>query len=385
MNRVLILVNITGLIIGISYGLHGPILPIFAKNVIGASYSELGLIGLANFIPYMFIPVFVGILLDKFNNGYLLAIGASINSVSIYLLSIAHSVPEIMGFRIMTGVAHAFFWPPCESIISNESTEKTRVRNISWFTMFFVLGFMIGPLLGTVFLEELDITYRILFQVTAFILATSLVSALLVSRRSKKHHHERFSFSSLKELKKFPEVIVLLIFCTSSFGIILSIYPAFLNDKGMSDTDILLLYFAFGVSRVVSLALAGKFARRTSQTLIAATIAVSMGLALSATSDSIIMFGVALVLMGFGFSIFFPLTLEIILSKTRKGISGKIIGAYETVFGIGWALGPTVGGPVTQSFGAQAPYLVFFVIGIGVTILAIISRKKLEPKREQRI
>ena len=385
MNRALILVNITGLIIGISYGLHGPILPIFAKNVIGASYSELGLIGLANFVPYMFIPVFVGILLDKFNNGYLLAIGAAINSASIYLLSIAHSVPEIMGFRIMTGVAHAFFWPPCESIISKESTEKNRVRNISWFTMFFVLGFMIGPLLGTVFLEGADITYRVLFQITAFILATAIVSSLLLSRKNRKVHHERFSLASLKEMKKFPELIILLIFCTSSFGIILSIYPAFLNDNGMTDTDILLLYFAFGVSRVVSLALAGKFSRRTSQTLIAATLAVSVGLALSAISDSIIVYGIALVLMGFGFSIFFPLTLEIILSKTRKEISGKMIGAYETVFGIGWAVGPTVGGPITQSFGAQAPYLVFFVIGIGVTVLAIISRKKLEPMREQRI
>lgn len=383
MNRVLILVNITALIIGISYGLHGPLLPIFAKNVIGASYSELGFIGLANFVPYMFIPIFVGILLDKFNNGYLLAIGASINSASIYLLSIAQSIPEIMGFRIMTGVAHAFFWPPCESIISKESTEKNRVRNISWFTMFFVLGFMIGPLLGTVFLEELDITYRIIFQLTAFILATAIVSALLISRKSKKDHHERFSFSSLKEMKKFPEVIILLIFCTSSFGLILSIYPAFLNDKGMSDTDILLLYFAFGVSRVVSLALAYKFSQRTSQTLIAATLAVSLGLALSVVSDSIYVYGAALLFMGFGFSIFFPLTLEIVLSKTRKEISGKIIGAYETIFGIGWAIGPTIGGPITQFFGAQAPYLVFFIIGIGVTIFAIISRKKLEPKRIQ--
>lgn len=383
MNRVLILVNITALIIGISYGLHGPLLPIFAKNVIGASYSELGFIGLANFVPYMFIPIFVGILLDKFNNGYLLAIGASINSASIYLLSIVQSIPEIMGFRIMTGVAHAFFWPPCESIISKESTEKNRVRNISWFTMFFVLGFMIGPLLGTVFLEELDITYRIIFQLTAFILATAIVSALLISRKSKKDHHERFSFSSLKEMKKFPEVIILLIFCTSSFGLILSIYPAFLNDKGMSDTDILLLYFAFGVSRVVSLALAHKFSQRTSQTLIAATLAVSLGLALSVVSDSIYVYGAALLFMGFGFSIFFPLTLEIVLSKTRKEISGKIIGAYETIFGIGWAIGPTIGGPITQFFGAQAPYLVFFIIGIGVTIFAIISRKKLEPKRIQ--
>lgn len=385
MNRTLILVNITGLVIGISYGLHGPILPVFAKNVIGASYSELGFIGLANFIPYMFIPVFVGILLDRFNNGYLLALGASINSASIYLLSIAQSVPEIMGFRIMTGIAHAFFWPPCESIISKESTEKNRVRNISWFTMFFVLGFMIGPLLGTVFLEGLDITYRILFQITAFILSTAIVSALLVSRKDQKDHHERFSLSSLKEMKKFPEVIVLLIFCTSSFGIILSIYPAFLNDNGMSDTDILLLYFLFGVSRVISLAFAGKFSRRTSQTLIAATIAISLGLVISVVSDSIITFGIALVLMGFGFSIFFPLTLEIILSKTRKTISGKIIGAYETVFGIGWALGPSIGGPITQTLGDDVPYMIFFMIGCVVTVLAVATRKKLEPQRIQRI
>jgi MFS family permease len=381
MNRVLILVNITGLIIGISYGLHGPILPIFAKNVIGATYSELGFIGLANFVPYMFIPLFVGILLDRINNAYILGLGAAINSASIYLLSIAQSVPEIMGFRIMTGIAHAFFWPPCESIISNESTEKNRVKHISWFTMFFVMGFMIGPLLGTVFLENMDITYRILFQIAAFILAAGIITSLLTSRKNMKRHHERFSFSAIKDMKKFPEVITLLIFCTSSFGIILTIYPAFLNDNGMDATSILLLYFVFGISRVVSLALAGKFAKKTSQTLIAATLAVSLGLVISVVADSIIMFGIALVLMGFGFSIFFPLTLEIILSKTRKNISGKIIGAYETIFGFGWVIGPTIGGPITQSFGDETPYLIFGIIGIGVTILAIISRKKLEPEK----
>ena len=381
MNRVLILVNITGLIIGISYGLHGPILPVFAKNVIGATYSELGLIGLTNFIPYMFIPLFVGILLDRINNEYLLSLGAAINSASVYLLSIAQSVPEIMGFRIMTGIAHAFFWPPCEAIISNESSEKNRVKNISWFTMFFVIGFMVGPLLGTMLLEGIDVTYRVLFQIAAFILAAAIITSLLASRKKVKKHHEKFSFSSIKEMKRFPEVIVLLIFCTSSFGIILTIYPAFLNDNGMSASDILLLYFVFGISRVVSLALAGKFARRTSQTLIAGTIAVSIGLAISVVADSIFTFGIALVLMGFGFSIFFPLTLEIILSKTRKGISGKIIGAYETVFGMGWAIGPTIGGPITQSFGNETPYVVFCIIGIGVTLFAINARKKLEPRK----
>lgn len=385
MNKTLILVNITALLIGISYGLHGPILPVFAKNVIGASYSDLGFIGLANYIPYMFIPFFVGILLDRFNNGYLLSLGVIINSASIYLLSIAQSVPEIMGFRIITGVAHAFFWPPCESIITNISNEKNRVRNISWFTMFFVIGFMIGPLAGSVILDKVDISYRIIFQITAFILASAIISAILISRTKIINHHEKFSISTITELKKFPVVIALLIFCTASFGIILSLYPAFLNDHKFSDSDILFLYFIFGMCRVGTLSLAGKFSGRTSFTLICASLAISAGLGISFFADSFLMFAGVLILLGFGFSIFFPLTLEIILSKTRKSISGKIIGAYETIFGIGWTLGPAIGGQISQNFGIDSPYAVFCMIGISISILAIIQRNSLEPKKIQHV
>ena len=179
MNKALLLVNITAILIGVSYGMHGPILPVFAKNVIGATYAELGVIGLANFLPYMFIPLFVGLLLNKFNNGYLLSIGVAINSVSVYLLSIAQSVPEVMGFRVLTGIAHAFFWPPCEAIISNVSKGKSRVRNIATFTGFFTTGFMIGPLLGTIILDSFDLTYRILFEIAAFVLAAAIISSLV--------------------------------------------------------------------------------------------------------------------------------------------------------------------------------------------------------------
>ncbi|MEC7373075.1 MAG: MFS transporter, partial [Thermoproteota archaeon] len=79
--------------------------------------------------------------------------------------------------------------------------------------------------------------------------------------------------------------------------------------------------------------------------------------------------------------IFFPLTLEIVLSKTRKEISGTMIGAYETVFGIGWASGPIIAGIISQLFGNDTPYLVFFVIGIGVAILSISKRRLLEPNK----
>ena len=381
MNKALLLVNITAILIGVSYGMHGPILPVFAKNVIGATYAELGVIGLANFLPYMFIPLFVGLLLNRFNNGYLLSIGVVINSVSVYLLSIAQSVPEIMGFRVLTGIAHAFFWPPCEAIISNVSKGKSRVRNIATFTGFFTTGFMIGPLLGTVILDSFDLTYRILFEIAAFVLAAAIISSLVVSKNRIKEKHKNFNFSSLKKIIEFREVIVMLLFCTSSFGMILTIFPAFLNDRDMSAVNIELLFFIFGISRVSTLILAGKLAKKTSVTLITATISISLGLIVAFTSHSIFEFALALLLMGYGFSIFFPLTLEIILSKTRKEISGTMIGAYETTFGIGWAIGPISAGLISEFFGNDAPYFAFFILGIAVTILAIVKRKVLEPNR----
>lgn len=379
MNRTLLILNLTGLLIGISYGIHNPIVPIFAKNEIGASYAELGLIGLANFIPYMFIPVFVGMLVHRFNNGRLLCVGVVINTASVFLLSLARTVPEVMALRAMTGIAHAFFWPPAEAIISNVSEANTRVKNISRFTGFFVAGFMIGPLIGTFLLEGLDVSYRGLFEIATFVMASSIIFALQLTKRQTQSNHSTFSFSAIKQVTKFPVVIMILIYCASSFGMILTIYPAFLNDRSMSATQIEILFFVFGASRVVTLALADRLANHTSTTLIASTLAISAGLVLSFYSDSIIEFSVAMLLMGFGFSIIFPLTLEIILRKTPAQSSGMTIGAYETTFGMGWSIGPIAAGLISEFSGNVTPYLAFFALGIGITIISAIKKKALEP------
>ncbi|NDB47344.1 MAG: MFS transporter [Nitrososphaeria archaeon] len=379
MNRTLLLVNITGLLIGISYGIHNPIVPIFAKNELGASYAELGLIGLANFVPYMFIPIFVGMLVHKFNSGRLLCIGIGINTVSVFLLTLSKSVPEVMILRAMTGVAHAFFWPPAESIVSNVSEGSTRVKNIARFTGFFVAGFMIGPLIGTILLEGLDVSYRMLFEVATFVMVSSIIFAMQLTKKQPKKENGSFSFSAIKQVAKFPVVIMILIYCASSFGMILTIHPAFLNDRTMSATQIEILYFVFGASRVVTLGLADKLARNTSLTLIASTITIAAGLAISFASNSIVEFSLAMLLMGFGFSIIFPLTLEIILRKTPKENHGVTIGAYETTFGIGWAIGPVTAGLISEFSGNAMPYLVFFGAGIIITIISAVKKRSLEP------
>lgn len=380
MNKTLWFIFAIAFIIGTSYGMHNPILPIFAKNEIGATYSDLGEIGLANFIPYMFVPLLVGILLGRFNNGYLLSIGIILNSTAVFLLSVANSVPEVMIFRAMTGIAHAFFWPPSESIISKLSEKQDRVKNIGRFTGFFISGFMVGPLIGSFILDYSDESFRLLFQITSFILASAIIAAIWTSTRRVTIIQQKISLASFKEILQFRTIIAIILFCNVVFGTILIIYPAYLNDQSFSAVEVEILFFVFGLSRVVTLVFTGKLAKHTSITIIFACISITIGMLLSFTTNDVLLFAVALLSMGFGFGIFFPLTLEIVLSKTAERVRGSIIGAYETIFGIGWVTGPLIAGQLSEQFGTSFPYLVFFIVGICITLMSVIKRNVLVPK-----
>jgi len=381
----IILVYLTALIVGLSYGMHNPIVPIFSKEIIGASYFELGIIGMTNFLPYMFIPLFVGVLLDRFNNGLLLSAGIALNTASVYLLSISQTVPEVALYRALTGVAHAFFWPPCERIISHVEPPERRVKSIARFMGFFVGGLMIGPLIGTFLLEDLDVTYRILFQFSMYAVAIAIVTGLLLSKYGKTTQHSTISLGSIKQITKFPTIVLMLIFCSASFGTFLTIYPAFMNDRSISGTNIELLFFIFGISRLITLAFVGPLGRRTFHSLVATILSISVGMLIVFYSHTFEMFTIAMLIMGFGFTIYFPLTFEIIMRKAQKKFSGGLIGAYEATFGIGWATGPLFAGIISEFFGNDVPYLAFFVLGLIVTAIIIFNKNKLKLQWNQNL
>lgn len=373
MNKV-ILVYIIALIVGFSYGIHNPVVPLFSKDL-GASYSDLGVIGFSNFIPYMFIPLFVGLLLDRFNKGLLLSLGLALDTVSIYLLSIADSVPQVIIFRTLVGVAHSFFWPPCESIISQATSPQNRIKAISRLMAFFVVGLMIGPLVGSFLFEHFDTSYRMIFQIAAFAIATSLVSSLVLSKDGKTNRNGIISIASARHLIKFPAVIAILLFCSVSFGVFLAILPVYMSERSISESNIELLFFVFGISRLISLLTSNFLMKKFLTSLLLVIVSISVGMLILFYSHSVLEFSIAVLVLGFGFSVYFPLTFEIIMRKTKENV-GALIGAYEATFGIGWAFGPLILGVVANSFGSSIPYLVLFVTGLFVLGFVFLKKKE---------
>jgi hypothetical protein len=56
MDRAIVLVEICSALVGVSYGRHSPLVPVFAREPVAVDYSQVGLVGTVNYLPYMFAP-----------------------------------------------------------------------------------------------------------------------------------------------------------------------------------------------------------------------------------------------------------------------------------------------------------------------------------------
>jgi MFS family permease len=374
----IVLVAACAAIVGFAYGMHSPIVPVFAKEDLAADFSQVGVIGMVNFLPYMLAPFFVGLILDRTNKALMLAGGIALNIFAIFMLSEANSVTDAIVLRGLAGVAHAMFWPSSEVLVSTNATLEKRVKWISIFIAAWIAGFMTGPLLGKLILDFFD--YRVLFQLSATAISFAIVPALLMIRHGKpvkgaEHHKQITSLGDIKrEFASKPILSASILYYAVTFGVTLAIYPAYMKDASISDQNIELLFFVFGAARFAVLPLVQKMTHHGRMALAVAIIITAAGMGISFASSSLASFAVALMLIGIGTSIFYPVTFHLVTRDAPVGKMGSRLGIYGALFGAGWTSGPLVVGFSSDAFGPSSPYLAFFIIG--ATLASAIAIKR---------
>ena len=379
MNPAVILVAICSAIVGVSYGMHSPVVPVFAREQLAADYWQVGLIGTANFLPFMFAPFFIGILLDRLNKSYVLLSGILLNVFSIFILSTVQSTLEVTFYRALAGVAHALFWPSCEVLISVNSAPERRVRNISVFIAAWILGFMVGPLIGKLILDAFD--YYTLFQLAAATMAVGIVPSVLLRSYGwpavqKDLEVRASSVEVAKEIATHPKLAGVILYYAITFGVVLAVYPAYMSDASLTTEDIEIMFFFFGVSRFATLLLlVTRISRYGELALALAVSTTAIGMIISFSSTSVLSFTVSIALFGLSTSIFYPVTFSLVTMDTPSGHVGSKLGVYNTLFGAGWMAGPIVAGFASDAFGPGSPYLAFFVIGSTFAAAITIFRK----------
>jgi MFS family permease len=379
MNHAIVLIAICSAIVGTSYGMHSPIVPVFAREVLAADYSQVGLIGTANYLPFMFAPFFIGILLDRLNKSYVLLSGILLNVLSILMLSTVQSTLEVVLYRTLAGVAHALFWPSSEVLTSINSSSESRVRNISMFIGAWILGFMIGPIIGKLILSLFD--YYALFQLAAATMAVAIVPSILLRSYGwpgvqNTPEGRASSVQVFREITNHPKLSGVILYYAITFGVVLAVYPAYMRDASLTTEDIEMMFFFFGISRFATLLLlVARISRYNELALALAVSATAVGMIISFLSPSILSFAVSIALFGFSTSIFYPISFSLVTRNTPSEHVGSKLGVYNSLFGIGWTAGPIMAGFASDAFGSGSPYLAFFIIGTTFTAAIAVFRK----------
>jgi len=379
MNHAIVLIAICSAIVGTSYGMHSPIVPVFAREVLAADYSQVGLIGTANYLPFMFAPFFIGILLDRLNKSYVLLSGIILNIFSILMLSTVQSTLEVVLYRTLAGVAHALFWPSSEVLTSINSSSGSRVRNISMFIGAWILGFMIGPLIGKLILNLFD--YYALFQLAAATMAVAIVPSILLRSYGwpgvqNTQEVRASSVQVFREITNHPKLGGVILYYAITFGVVLAVYPAYMRDASLTTEDIEMMFFFFGISRFATLLLlVARISRYKELALALAVSATAVGMIISFLSPSILSFAISIALFGFSTSIFYPISFSLVTRNTPSEHVGSKLGVYNSLFGIGWTAGPIMAGFASDAFGSGSPYLAFFIIGTTFTAAIAVFRK----------
>ncbi len=328
--------------------------PIYVQEV-GGGYLEVGLAGTARSAPYAIIPFFLAKFAKKLDLLRLYIFGLLLGAVPLLVLPFVLDPYVIVGFMALSGISMAFFWPPSEAMVASSAKENLS-KYIGYFSFSWALAFFIGPYLGGVLV---GFDFWTLFTVSGLLFLAGLIPIKWLRHREGKLEEGKIGWN--------PFALGIVVPYSLLMGIMVSIYPAYASTLGFDNLWVGLLFSGFGLLRIAGFYLV-KYVKGRGLLVLMASCAVMLafGLLISLTVDPWVHLALFLA-VGLSMGFFFPISLEMVVKMGRSPVEG--VGTYEGFFGMGFILGPAIGG-VLASYEDYLPYLASgLLMAIPITLL----------------
>jgi MFS family permease len=359
--------------IGIAYVY---LIPAFAESL-GAGYLELGLIGTVRALPYTVLPVIAGYLGDRLGRRrlYLLSVFA-VGSATL-LLAATGTIEGILAVQLILGIGLSLFWPISEALVSEISSAQERVSAIGTYAVAWGVGFLIGPFAGGIIAQLAG--FQSTFLVAGvLILMTAVLSVVTIPGEQKRHDSpgQASAGPSWHVLSAVLPMLIVQVPYAIVLAFIVSIFPGYAIESGLTPSEVGLLLSGFGFARTMVFSLSGRLGRIGERKSIGFAFLVMIPvLLLIPLNRSFIGLLVDSCFLGACIGIIYPQTVTIVSKRSPPQNLGFAIGAYETIFGVGFAVGPILLGFVAQTAGPDLALLVLAIVSLSaIPVLAFSGR-----------
>ncbi len=364
-------------------GLTAYFIPTYVQSI-GGSFIDVGLAGSAKSILYAFLPFFFGYISDRGIRRQLYVFGIVVNFLSTALLVWAKTVPFLIATQLLASVGYSLLWPITEAMIAESVEPDRRVSAMGWYSISWALGFFLGPVVGGY--VEGGYGYVLLFELASVVLIFTFAFTVGTLGRSYRAVALPGKPHLLLPSPKLAPAYSAVLAYGIVFGIIVSLFPAYLKAYGFSVGVIGILFSLFALVRVGAFFVDDRIAR----TLPRGALHLS-AFFMFAGCTLVGFFGltslpamVALLLVsGFGFGVFYPVILVVVSNEVKQEGLGAAVGALEAFYGIGVVVGPAVGGYLS-SVSLSTPYLLCCVVSLSIPPFVLLQHWALARGRVAR-
>lgn len=365
---------------------------ILGKQVYDITGRELdiGLLGLAEFVPAALLVLVTGTVADRFNRKIVASIAIAVEFacavfLGIFALSDPTSVWPLFVVAVVFGAARAFAAPATRALPPMVAPPGALPRTIALYGATWTAAAIIGPAIGG-FVYAVEPALAYFLAAALFALGVMLVSAIQLTRPPaiesesatiREIAEEKVSLHSALEGLRFIRRTPILLAAISLdlfavlFGGAVALLPAIAEDRlGVGDIGYGWLRAAPGIgAALMAVFLASRpVTRRVGPTLF--VVVAIFGLAtivLGATRSYVVAFTALVVLAASDMiSVFIRSTLVPLVTPDDK--RGRVMAVENVFIGASNELGAFESGVAAQAFGTQTA-----VIGGGVATIGVVA------------
>jgi MFS family permease len=237
--------------------------------------------------------------------------------------------------------------------------------SVSWGS-----AFLIGPLLGGLIVQNFGFSNLFLLSSVLIMLAFLQTVFLVVPANKIKENSTIHVSEGFHVMRRLVPWYVMIASYGVIFSIVTTILPGYANSVGVNALLIGVIFTAFGVSRVAAFAtISHYFPFGEKKALLLVSLLISCCCLVIGFYPNFNSFLFSAVLLGASFAVIFPLTIGLISRHFRDEQVGAAVGSYESVYGIGSALGPTLAGIIAVLSDARFSFVTASLFAILMTII----------------
>lgn len=331
------------------------ILPLYVKDDLGGSDSEVGLIIGVFAFAALFPRPFIGREIDKGGSKRFLIAGAIIFIVSSLLYLVATSVPSLLAVRVVHGIGMACFHTAAFTFIAELAPPNRRGEAMGIWGMMSTIATAVAPYGGLLLRDAYGAS--IVFVAGALFAASALVLIGFVREPKREVSAPGSNVGGLIEPSVFtPAVLVLLM--TLVYGAVQSFVLLYADERGIEGKG---LYFtAFAIAVFAARLFGGRLADQRGRWAIilpALSLAVVAMLIMAMTTNLPMLLLVG-VLYGLAFGSAQPALTALAIDLVPATRRGAGMATFTSSFEAGIGTGSIVMGLIA----AQTSYSVMFAI-----------------------